>query len=77
MVFTCPNDGWTGLCIKQWAEIIRNCIRHRPEAESNQSWRSALTVCWITAVLYKFYHFFVFIHNIWKKRLVLFGARND
>ena len=55
------------------SEIIRNCIRHRPEAEPNQSCRSALTVCWITALLYEFYHFFVFIHNVWKKkRLVLF-----
>ena len=32
-------------------EIIRNCIRYRPEAEPNQSYRSALTVCVINAVL--------------------------
>ena len=38
------------------------------QAEPNQSCRSALTVCWITAVLYKFYHFFVFIHNAWKEK---------
>ena len=51
-VFTHPNNGVSGLCIKLWApEIIRNCIRHRPEAEHNQSCRSALTVCWIIAVL--------------------------
>ena len=50
------------------SEIIRNCIRHRPGAEPNQSCRSALTVCLITALLYEFYHFFVFIHNVWKKK---------